>query len=135
MCSETAVLASMWWPVKVENVFLEKSLAVWLNSSFGLLTLIAIRNTTRGSWVQLKKADLETLPVLDLRRLSARQLQGLSDLCDEMAEEEFERLPAMAYCPARRALDDGISKILGLPGLGKLRELLASEPVVSGRRL
>ena len=96
---------------------------------------MAIRNTTQGSWVQLKKADLEALPVLDLRRLSPAQLQGLSGLFDEMAEEEFERLPAMAYCPARRRLDAGISEILGLPDLGKLRELLASEPVVSGRRL
>ena len=41
----------------------------------------------------------------------------------------------MAYCPARRRLDEGISEIMGLPDLGKLRELLASEPVVSGRRL
>ena len=131
----TAALGSMWWPVKAADASAEKSLVMWLNSSLGLLTWLAIRNTTRGSWVQLKKANLETLPVLDVRRLSSAQLQGLSDLFDEMAEEEFERLPAMAYCPARRLLDEGISKILDLPDLGKLRELLASEPVVSGRRL
>ena len=135
MRSNTAVLASMWWPVKAAGMSMEKSLAVWLNSSVGLLTLLAIRNTTQGSWVQLKKADLEALSVLDLRRLSPAQLEGLCDLFDELAEEEFERLPAMAHCPARRRLDEGISKILGLPDLAKLRELLASEPVVSGRRL
>ena len=135
MLSETAVLSRMWWPIQAARVSFEKSLGVWLNSSFGLLTLMAIRNTTQGSWVQLKKADLEALSVLDLRRLSPAQLEGLSGLFDEMAEEEFERLPAMAYCPARRRLDAGISEILGLPDLGKLRELLASEPVVSGRRL
>ena len=32
-------------------------------------------------------------------------------------------------------VDDGISRILGLPNLTKLRDLLASEPVVSNRRL
>ena len=83
----------------------------------------------------MKKADLEELPVLDPRRLASSQLDDLSNLFDEMAEAEFERLPAMAHCPARRALDDGISKILGLPDLAKLRDLLASEPVVSNRRL
>ena len=83
----------------------------------------------------MKKADLKELPVLDPRLLSSSQLQGMSDLFDDMAEAEFERLPAMAHCPARRALDDGISKILGLPDLAKLSDLLASEPVISNRSL
>ena len=132
---ETNVLASMWWPIRVEGPAMERAIAVWLNSSLGLLTLLMIRNTTQGSWVQLKKADLEKLPVLDLRRLPSSQLDALSDLFDDIAGLEFERLPAMAHCPARRALDNGISKILGLPDLAKLRDLLASEPVVSNRRL
>lgn len=41
----------------------------------------------------------------------------------------------MADCPARKALDDGLSEILDLPDLAVLRTLLASEPVVSNRRL
>ena len=135
MRSEMNVLASMWWPVRLEGESVEKALTVWLNSSLGLINLLAVRNTTRGAWVQLKKADLELLPVLDVYHLAPAQLQGLSDLFDQLAGAEFERLPGMAYCPARRSLDDGISKILGLPNLGKLRDLLASEPVVSNRRL
>ena len=73
--------------------------------------------------------------MLDTRRLSPAQLQGLSDLFDGLAAAEFERLPGMQQCPARRSLDDGVSRILGLPDLSKLRDLLASEPVVSNRRL
>ena len=88
-----------------------------------------------GAGGGLKKADLQELPVLDLRRLTPTQLQGLSDLFDRLSEAEFERLPGMGGCPARRALDDGVSEILDLPDLGKLRELLASEPAVSNRRL
>ena len=132
---ETNVLASMWWPIRVEGPAMERAITVWLNSSLGLLTLLMIRNTTQGSWVQFKKADLEKLPVLDMRQLSSSQLQAMSKLFDEISTLEFERLPAMAHCPARRALDNGISKILGLPDLAKLRDLLASEPVVSNRRL
>ena len=64
MRADTNVLGSMWWPIRVEDTKVEKALAVWLNSSLGLLTLLAIRNTTQGSWVQLKKADLRELPVL-----------------------------------------------------------------------
>ena len=135
MRAETNVLASMWWPVRVGNPNLEKALTGWLNSSFGLLTLLAVRNTTRGSWAQLKKGDLEELPVLDVRQLLPGQLQAMSDLFDSLAEAEFQRLPGMVDCPSRRSLDEGVSRILGLPDLGKLRDLLASEPVVSNRRL
>ena len=129
------VLSNVWWPTKTDNQNWDKAVAAFLNSSLGLLALLAIRNTTQGNWVKLKKADLQELPVLDPRRLSPSQLQRLSDLFDALSEEEFERLPGMAHCPTRRRLDDGISEILGLPDLATLRDLLASEPVVSNTRL
>ena len=135
MRSETRVLSNVWWPVRVEDASIEKALAVWLNSSLGLLTILAQRTSTEGGWVAMKKADLEGLPVLDTRQLSPAQLQAMSDLFDEMVEAEFERLPGMADCQLRRSLDEGISRILGLPDLGTLRTLLASEPVVSNNRL
>ena len=83
----------------------------------------------------MKKADLEELPVVDLRQLTTEQLQDMADLFDELAEAEFERLPGMVECAARRSLDQGLSQILGLPDLENLRRLLASEPTVSNRRL
>ena len=135
MEAEARVLSNVWWPVRVEDSATEKALAVWLNSTLGLLTILAQRTSTRGGWVAMKKADLEILPVLDLRQLSPQQIQGMADLFDGMVEAEFERLPGMSNCPARRSLDDGISRILGLPDLANLRGLLASEPVVSNRRL
>ena len=135
MWSEVRVLSNVWWPIRMENTATEKAIAVWLNSTLGLLTILAQRTSTRGGWVALKKVDLEELPVLDPRRLSPSQLTALSDLFGETVEAEFDRLPGMANCQARRALDDGISKILGLPDLSTLRTLLASEPVVSNRRL
>ena len=135
MSTDKPVLSNVWWPVKTGNHSWDKALSVYLNSSVGLLTLLATRNTTRGGWVKLKKVDLSATSVLDPRRLSPSQLQRLSDLFDALSEEEFERLPGMAHCPTRRRLDDGISEILGLPDLATLRDLLASEPIVSNTRL
>ena len=135
MRTDTQVLSNVWWPVKVDNGAFEKALAVWLNSSPGLLAVLSERTSTEGGWVAIKKADLERLPVLNPRSLPPQQLQALSELFDQMSEDEFERLPAMAQCSARRRLDDGLSEILGLPDLDGLRRLLASEPVVSNRRL
>ena len=135
MTSTTNVLSNVWWPVKVDNPQHESVLVVWLNSSAGLLATLAHRTSTEGGWVGFKKADLKGMAVLDPRQLTGTQLKGLSDLFDEVADAEFERLPGMADCPARTALDAGISEVLGLPDLGRLRVLLASEPVVCNRGL
>ena len=135
MKSDIEVLSNVWWEVGVDDEATEKALVVWLNSSLGLLATMTQRTSTRGGWVAMKKADLKELPVLDPRRLSTSQVQNLSRLFDSLATAEFERLPSMTNCPARRALDDGISKILDLPDLSTLRDLLASEPVISNRRL
>ena len=135
MRCEEKVLSNVFWEMQVENVETEKALAVWINSSLGILTLLAQRTSTMGGWVAMKKADLRNLPILDPRGLTKSQVKRLSDLFDELSDAEFERLPGMAHCPARTALDEGISEILGLPDLGTLRNLLASEPVVSNRGL
>ena len=135
MCVDRPVLSNVWWPVQTNNIKSDKAIALWLNSSLGILTLLTTRNTTEGAWVDIKKADLKDMPVLDARAIPDDQLQALADLFDELADEEFERLPSMAECAARRRLDDGLSTILGLPELSVLRRLLATEPVVSNRKL
>ena len=135
MRSETIALSNVWWPLRVADVRFEKTLTTWLNSSLGLLTILTRRTSTEGGWVALKKTDLESLPVPDLRAFSAGQVQGLSNVLDGLAATDFERLPEMSSCSARKALDDGLSEVLGLPNLGTLRALLASEPVVSNKRL
>ena len=135
MRSDTHVLSNVWWPVRVGNTATEKAIAIWLNSSLGLLSILAQRTSTEGGWVAMKKADLERLPVLDTNRLSPTQLQAIADLFDKLSEEEFERLPSLRECQSRRALDDGLSRILGLPDLSSLRTPLATEPVVSNQCL
>ena len=135
MWTDRQVLSNVWWPFKTYNSDWDKALALWLNSSLGILTLLSVRTSTEGGWVALKKGELASLSVLDPRALTPEQLQALSNLFDEMAETEFRRLPDMGQCPARRALDDGLSAILNLPDMVSLRHLLATEPVVSNRRL
>ena len=135
MWSERKVLSNVWWEIGIGDIPREKALAVWLNSSPGLLTVLARRTTTEGGWGAMKKADLAELPVLDVRALDDAALEALADLFDELAEAEFARLPDMGECYARGRLDEGLARILGLPDLAPLRALLATEPVVSNRRL
>lgn len=135
MLCNRKVLSNVWWPVEIKDELMEKALVIWMNSSLGLLTVLAERTSTEGAWVSMKKEDVVSLPVVDVRSLSDNQLNRLAQLFDDLSELEFQRLPNMVDCPARRALDDGLSEILDLPNLKNLRHLLASEPVVSNRRL
>ena len=135
MRSDVNVLSNVWWPVRVRDESQEKALIVWLNSSLGLLTILAQRTSTRGAWVALKKADLQEVPVLNVSGLPPTQLQDLSNLFDQMSDAEFQSLPAMHHCPARSHLDESLAQILNLPTLTTLRRLLATEPTISNERL
>ena len=135
MRSETNVLSNVWWPVRVDDESTEKALALWLNSSLGLLTVLTQRTSTRGGWIALKKADLQQLPVLDPRRLSPSQRQDLTHLFDQLTNAQFQRLPNLPHDPTRRTLDDSLSQILNLPTLTTLRTLLSTEPTISNHRL
>ena len=89
----------------------------------------------RGHEVSIEQGNLQRMPALDVRDLSTEQIAGPSKLFDEIADSGFEGLPAMVDCPTRSKLDDGLANILGLPAQLPLRRLIASEPVVSCRRL
>ena len=70
-------LSNVWWPVTLieENEKAEKVLALWLNSTLGILTMVAHRVPTEGAWVQFKKPTIENLPILNVLALSATQLK------------------------------------------------------------
>ena len=55
MRSDTRVLSNVWWPIRMEDAAAEKAVAVWLNSSLGLLSILAQRTSTEGGWVAMKK--------------------------------------------------------------------------------
>lgn len=135
MCATRPVLSNVYWEAQVASRAYEHALAVWLNSSLGILSLLASRTTTRGPWIALKKKDLEHMPILNVGDLTNEQRQQLAELFDEMADDVFAPLPEMADCPIRAKLDNGVSEILNLPDLSTLRRLLASEPTVSNQRL
>ena len=59
MRSDVRVLSNVWWPVRIEDISTEKALTIWLNSSLGILTILAQRTSTEGSWGGTKKAELE----------------------------------------------------------------------------
>lgn len=130
-------LSNVWWPFAVHggNQSMEKALALWLNSTLGILLAAGHRVPTQGSWVQFKKPVLRQLPVLDVRHLEPAQLSQLSSLYDQIADQHLEPLRKMENDTLRVTIDKGISQVLGLPDISALRVLLGQEPIIAGAAL
>lgn len=139
VCISDSVLSNTWWPLSLKeeyaNPSFEKTLILWLNSTLGMLELIANRQETEGAWVKFKKPVLSNLPVLDLAALTEEQVTFLAESFDEVSHEVIQPFPQMADDPVRSRIDAAISEALRLPDYSMLRKLLAQEPVVCLKRL
>lgn len=133
------VLSNVWytlvWNENLARDDADKTLALWLNSTLGILSLLTIRGETEGAWAQFKKTHLKAMPVLNVRKLSDAQLAQLATAYDALCKRELQPLPRMAADETRTAIDNALSAVLELPDLAPLREMLAREPVVSMQRL
>ncbi len=132
-----ACLSNSWWPFRLNNPdpILEKALVLWMNSTLGLMIQLSHRVTTQGAWVKFKKPLYETMPVLDIWRLTEAQLMSMAVAFDELSVEALQSLGQMADDPIRIKIDKIISRTLGLPSLDSLRTALAREPVISLQRV
>ena len=126
-------LSNVWWPVALKDgdERAEKTLALWLNSTLGILLAAGHRVPTEGPWVQFKKPVLQALPVLDVRALLPAQLSQLASLYDQVADQNLDPLWNMESDAVRSTVDAGITQVLGIPDLGALRALLGQEPIIS----
>ncbi|MDY7001045.1 MAG: hypothetical protein SVS15_04595 [Thermodesulfobacteriota bacterium] len=130
-------LSNVWWPFRLHqtNNDAEKALALWLNSTLGVLIAAAHRVPTRGPWVKFKKPILKNMPVLNVAEISNSQLETLAKAYDLLCNSELKPLPALNNDPVRRQIDEAVETALGLPSLAPLSRLLAAEPIICNRSL
>lgn len=133
------VLSNVWWSFafksEVDRTNVDKALILWMNSTPGLLILFATRDETEGSWISFKKPSLGAMPVLDIRRLTDKQLADLAAIYDAIATQHLQPFPQMANDAVRAKIDEAIATALDLPDFSILRTMLAREPVVSMQRI
>jgi hypothetical protein len=135
--ADKEVLANMWWTFRPRNPTdtASKALVLWLNSTLGLITLLANRLETRGAWISFKKPMLEKLRVFDVASATSQSLADLAAAYDRVSSKDITPFPNMAADPVRKEIDDAVSSALTLPDLSRLRTMLGSEPVVTVRRM
>ena len=118
----------------------EIALALWCNSTFGMLLHANHSNRAQDGRGTGNKGMLETLAALDVRRLADWQLDEAQAICRDFRERKFQPFHCLAVDPARVELDQRIvSDMLGLGGdalaaAARLRRLLASEPSIRGAK-
>ncbi|MEM4959151.1 MAG: hypothetical protein QXX12_04665 [Nanopusillaceae archaeon] len=120
--SETPVLSNIFYVAKLKKPGeeAEKALVYWLNTTWGLLSVVASREETRGRWMRLKMAQWRMLPVLDVSKLDDKTLKRLSDIFDRLCTakprrivEQFSTDPAKVD-PVRLRIDLEFLKALNL---------------------
>ncbi|MCS6895713.1 MAG: hypothetical protein NZZ60_06160, partial [Bacteroidia bacterium] len=136
-----SALSNVWWPVlikksgveKLEIELYEKALALWLNSSLGLLLLLTVRQETEGPWMAYKKENLLSTLVLDLKKLPHDSISELSDYFDKVAHESLLPFSKIGEDAVRAQIDDQIAAVLGIPSekLKEVRQLLQQEPILT----
>lgn len=133
------VLSNTWWPVAIpgykdiDGKDAERVLALWFNSTFGAISLIASRVDTQGPWIDLKKPMLDALPVMNPYALGSRQRKKLVDAYKEHCPKKLAPLAEIESDRVRSAIDEAIIDAVSANADSKiLRFLLAKEPIIMG---
>lgn len=134
---DSRILSNVWWPFLLfdETEDAEKILTLWMNSTLGLLILLAHRQEVQGSWIAFQKPILNALPVLNLSMLPPEKIRALTEAHDLLALETILPFPDLIRDGTRQRIDDAIAEVLDLPDISVLRELLSREPIVSSSPL
>src|SRR5271157_242267 len=84
------VLSNVFWSCKAEQgVDIEKIIAMWSNSTIGILLLLVVRNEARGPWIHWKKVTLQEYRVPDFTMISGERQAELVALFDRYKDATF----------------------------------------------
>jgi hypothetical protein len=133
------------WPsIQLANAEQEKVLVLWANSSLGLLLHWWYANKQQAGRGSIGILALESLPVLDVTKLSKKALAKAVAIFDDMKHKELRPVNEIAQDAVRAEIDTRLAtEVLGFPpelasadgSIGLLRQKLALEPSIAGSKL
>ena len=129
--TERPTLGGRGWPNVLVDERFEKAMAVWCNSTLGLLLYwSASGSQQRGRGIWGISAFRRHFPVLDVSVLTRRQLSRLDDLFDRLCRQPLRPLNDPKNDPVRRDMDASLVGILKIDGvdLDRLYEWIANDP-------
>jgi hypothetical protein len=114
LCCDKPVVCNVFFGLKpkrgiemTEDAF--KSLILWLNTTWGILSILANRTETEGGWIELTITKWKLQPVLDVTKLDEDCVRRLVAVFDKYCERDLQRLPKQfdpnKIDPVRRGID------------------------------
>ena len=128
-------VGSIWTPLRADSRETEMALCAYLNSSIGILAMLAERDAKAPDYPSFSLDALRALRVPDFReRAEARD--ALAEACARLKDATLAPFPQMAGDPVRRELDDAVCAALSLDPewVALVRSELAREPSITGKR-
>ena len=122
------------------NSRLEIAMALWCNSTLGLLLHANHSNRSQAGRGRGNKGMLESLVALDVRKLELWQRDEAQTIWQDFVDQKFQPFHHCAIDPARIQLDERVVRdLLGLDedavtAVSKLRTLLAADPSIHGSK-
>ncbi len=142
--SKKTIGGRAWISIKLVNAEQEKALVLWANSSLGLLIHWWHANKQQAGRGSIGVSALESLPALDVTKLSKDALSNAVAIFDEMKSKELRPVNEIANDAVRAEIDTrlamevlGFSPELVAPDgpLALLRQKLTLEPSITGAKL
>jgi hypothetical protein len=128
-------LSNVWWPVKLKSKQgaerAEHLMALWLNSTFGILGLMGVREDTEGAFVGFKKPSLENMMMPNFKSLKKSQRKILQNTYSDIANETLLPLSKAKEDITRQKIDQAFADAFHIKDSAILREMLAREPIVT----
>jgi hypothetical protein len=130
-----------WISIRLTSADQEKALVAWANTTFGLLLHWYHANKQQAGRGNIGRTALQSLPVLNVATLPAKQLRAAAKIFDDLKGERLLPFNELDKDPVRQKLDRRFAtEVLGLPAafaqpggpLDLVRLKLAQEPSIRG---
>ena len=116
------------WPNVAVDEKHEKALAIWCNSSLGILTYFITSTPQQRGRGNMTKTTFTGLPVPDFRKADGSMIAGLDGLFDEYMAREMLPVNRMESDGVRIGLDTRMAEVMGIGwNLPEIRTRLVRE--------
>ena len=95
MYSDERLISNIFYAVRLKNESEGrlKALCLWLNTTWGILTVLTSREETHGGFISLNQSHWRLLPALDIDSLAKNKIKALAKIYDEFKDKELARIP------------------------------------------
>lgn len=132
-------VGSLWIPcrlVSFDEEPTEKALAVYFNSSVGLLALLGGRSNKVLSRPEFSMDALRSVPIPNFGKIGDAARDRLAQAYESLSAKPLLPLPQMDVDPVRQALDEAVIEAIGIDAgwAAEIRRALSDEPCVTQKR-